>query len=207
MSDSKDSEAVEIAVKGLKEAEMASRSGLPPVDKWQPQHKHRIDMRIARDGSWHYQGDRISRAKLVKLFASILKREEDGSYHLVTPVEQAEITVEDVPFVCVAMQQAGEGVSQTLAYTTSVGDVVVAGLDHAIRFDIDPETDEPTPYVHIRGQGKCALEARINRAVYYDLVDLGSVHTVGGEDWYGVWSGNVFFKMQRASELELGPAG
>jgi hypothetical protein len=201
MSDSTDQDIVEKAVMGLKEAELASRSGLPPVDKWHPERRHSIDMRIARDGSWHYQGSEISRAKLVKLFASILIREDDGSYHLVTPVEQARITVEDVPFVAVAMHQAGEGTQQTLAFTTSVGDVVVAGLDHGLRFELDPQTDEPAPYVHIRGEGTRALEARINRAVYYDLVDLGTTHAVDGENWFGVWSGNVFFKMQRAAEL------
>ena len=201
MSDTADQDAVEKAVMGLKEAEMASRSGLPPVDRWHPERKHKIDMRIARDGSWHYQGGEISRAKLVKLFASILIREDDGSYHLVTPVEQAEIAVEDVPFVAVAMQQAGEGEQQTLAFTTSVGDVVVAGPDHAIRFDIHPQTEEPAPYVHVRGQGRRALEARINRAVYYDLVELGTTHKVEGEAWFGVWSGHVFFKMQPAAAL------
>jgi len=203
MSDTTDQEDVEKAVMGLKEAELASRSGLPPVDKWHPDRRHTIDMRIAYDGSWHYQGGEISRAKLVKLFASILIREEDGSYYLVTPAEQAQITVDDVPFVAVAMQQAGEGVEQTLAFTTSVGDVVVAGVDHALRFDLDPQTDEPAPYVHVRGEGKRVLEARINRAVYYDLVALGTTHMVDGEEWFGVWSGNVFFRMQRAAELAV----
>jgi len=203
MSDTTDQEDVEKAVMGLKEAEMASRSGLPPVDKWHPERKHSIDMRIARDGSWHYQGGEISRAKLVKLFASILIREEDGSYHLVTPAEQAQISVDDVPFVAVAMQVAGEGTQQTLAFTTSVGDVVVAGLDHAIRFDIHPQTEEPAPYVHVRGQGGRSLEARINRAVYYDLVELGRTHKVDGEEWFGIWSGNVFFKMQPAADLGI----
>lgn len=201
MSDTTDQEDVEKAVMGLKEAELASKSGLPPVDKWHPERKHSIDMRIARDGSWHYQGGEISRAKLVKLFASILIREDDGTYHLVTPVEQAQITVEDVPFIAVAMQVAGEGTQQTLAFTTSVGDVVVAGLDHSIRFDIHPQTEEPAPYVHVRGDGCRALEARINRAVYYDLVELGATHKVDGEEWFGVWSGNVFFKMQPATDL------
>lgn len=203
MNDVTDDEAVENAVKGLKEAETASRSGLPPVDTWRPGHKHAIDMRIARDGSWHYQGSEISRAKLVKLFASILRRDEDGSYHLVTPVEQAGIVVEDVPFVVVSMKQAGEGKNQTLAFETSVGDLVVAGPEHAMRFDLHPVTDEPAPYVHIRGAGSRALEARINRAVYYDLVELGCTHEVDGVEWFGVWSSNMFFKMQRADELAV----
>lgn len=200
-NDAKDDESVEKAVMGLKEAELAARAGLPPVEKWHPERKHTIDMRIARDGSWHYQGSEITRRKLVKLFASILRREDDGSYHLVTPAEQAQIHVEDVPFVVVALEAAGDGEARTLAFTTSVGDVAVAGPDHAIRFEIDDKTGEPAPYMHIRGEGTRALDARINRAVYYELVELGAEHTVDGEAWFGVWSGGVFFRMQRMSEV------
>jgi len=200
-SNSMDTQAVEKAVKGLKEAELASRSGLPPVDTWEPKHKHRIDMRIARGGGWHYQGSEIKRDRLVKLFASILRRDADGSYHLVTPVEQAAIEVEDVPFIAGALERAGEGQDQTLAFTTNVGDVAVAGAEHMLRFELDPETDEPSPYIHIRGDGPRALEARLARPVFYELVELGETFDVDGESWFGVWSNGVFFKMQRAAEL------
>ncbi len=201
MTASTDKDGVEIAVMGLKEAEEASKSGLPPVDKWHPARKHTIDMRIKRDGSWHYQGSVIARKKLVKLFSSILRRDEDGGYSLVTPAEQAVIEVEDVPFVAVSLDVAGAGDTQTLAFTTSVGDVVVAGPDHAIRFELDPQTDEPAPYMHVRGVGAGGLEARLSRAVYYELVELGVEHDVDGDIWFGVWSDQVFFKMQRAAEL------
>ena len=201
MSDVTAKEAVENAVKGLKEAELASRSGLPPVDTWEPKHRHSIDMRIARDGGWHYQGSEIKRDRLVKLFASILRRDADGSYHLVTPVEQAGIEVEDVPFIAVSMERAGEGRDQVLAFTTNVGDVAVAGEEHGLRFEIDPQTEEPSPYVHVRGDGARALEARLARPVFYELVELGETHDVDGESWFGVWSGGVFFRMQRAAEL------
>ena len=192
----------EKAVMGLKEAEEAARRGLPPVESWSPARRHRIDMRIARDGTWIYQGSPIGRARLVKLFSTILKREADGSFHLVTPAEQAEIHVEDAPFIAVAMERAGQGREQTLAFTTAQGDVAVAGADHALRIEIDPESGEPAPYVHVRGTSGGGLEARLSRPVYYDLVELGGVDEVNGERWFGVWSGGVFFPMQRAEEVE-----
>jgi len=201
MTEAEYTNASDKAVKGLKQAELAARAGLPPVEQWHPTRKHRIDMRIAADGSWYYQGSKITRAKLVKLFASILRRDDDGSYHLITPVEQAQIDVEDAPFVAVALDVAGDGVGQTLAFTTSVGDVAVAGPAHPLRFDIDGDTQQPSPYIHIRGTGRRALEARINRAVYYQLADLGVTHRVEGDEWFGVWSDGVFFTLQRAAEL------
>lgn len=192
----------EKAVKGLMEAEAAARSGLPPVESWSPEREHAIDMRIVRDGTWLYMGSPIARQRLVKLFASILMREADGSFHLVTPVEKARIEVEDAPFIAVAMEAAGEGDAQTLAFTTALGDVAVAGPDHPLRIEADPETGEPAPYVHIRGARGGGLEARLSRPVYYDLVARGQVHELDGEAWFGVWSGGAFFRMQRAEALE-----
>ncbi|WP_108838406.1 DUF1285 domain-containing protein [Tateyamaria sp. Alg231-49] len=166
--------------------------GLPPVHLWNPPFCGDLDMRIARDGTWFYQGTPIGRPGLVKLFSSILKREE-GKYFLVTPVEKVGITVDDAPFVAVDFELEGEGVAQTLTFTTHVGDVAAAGAEHPIRVERDPETGEPSPYILIRAD----LEALIDRKSFYRLVDL-CVHE---DDWFGVWSGGQFFGVIPSAEL------
>ena len=166
--------------------------GLPPVHLWNPPFCGDLDMRIARDGTWFYLGTPIGRFELVKLFSSILKM-EDGKYFLVTPVEKVGITVEDAPFVAVDFEPAGEGTAQVLTFTTHVGDTAVAGPDHQIRVVRDPETGEPSPYVHIRA----GLEALIDRKSFYRLVDLGTHH----DGWFGVWSSGQFFGIIPSGEL------
>jgi len=115
----------------------------------------------------------------------------------VTPVEKIGITVDDAPFLVIAMKVEGEGRNQLLTFTTNVGDETVAGPEHPIRFEIDEETGEPAPYVHVRAR----LDALINRAVFYDLVELGVEEEHEGERWFGVWSGGVFFPFMRAEEM------
>lgn len=170
----------------------AKTRGLPPVHLWNPPFCGDLDMRIARDGTWFYQGTPIGRPGLVKLFSSILKR-EDGKYFLVTPVEKVGITVDDAPFVALDFEASGEGDSQVLKFETHVGDYAVAGPDHPIRVVRDPETGEPSPYVLIRAD----LEALIDRKSFYRLVDLGVHHN----DWFGVWSGGQFFGIIPSAEL------
>ena len=170
----------------------AKTRGLPPVHLWNPPFCGDLDMRIARDGTWFYQGTPIGRPGLVKLFSSILKR-EDGKYFLVTPVEKVGITVDDAPFVAQDFEPTGDAEAQVLTFTTHVGDTAVAGPDHPIRVERDPETGEPSPYILIRAD----LEALIDRKSFYRLVDLGSHH----EDWFGVWSGGVFFGIIPSAEL------
>jgi len=144
-------------------------------------------MRIARDGTWFHQGTPIGRKELVKLFASVLRKEPDG-YYLVTPVEKLSIAVDDAPFTAVLMSVAGEGKSQRLTFTTNTEDVTVAGRVHPIRVATDPASGEPAPYVHVRG----GLEALIARPVFYQLADLA----VPGDDGaLGVWSDGVFFPL------------
>ncbi|NIZ13844.1 DUF1285 domain-containing protein [Phaeobacter sp. HF9A] len=172
----------------------SGKGGLPPVHLWNPPFCGDIDMRIARDGTWFYLGTPINRFALVKLFSSILKR-EDGKYFLVTPVEKVGITVEDAPFVAVDFEASGTGREQELRFTTHVGDTVTAGPDHPIRVDLDPDTGEPSPYVHIRA----GLEALIDRKSFYRLMDLAEVQ----EGWFGVWSGGAFFRILSAGELDL----
>ena len=170
----------------------AQTKGLPPVHLWNPPFCGDLDIHIAKDGSWSYMGSPITRFELVKLFSSILKKEGD-KYYLVTPVEKVGITVEDAPFLAVDFDQTGEGKAQTLTFSTDVGDQATAGLDHPIRIVIDPETDEPRPYVLVRSN----LEARIDRKSFYRLVDIGADH----DGWFGVWSGGAFFPITSSDAL------
>ena len=152
----------------------------PPVEKWNPAHCGDSEMRIARDGSWTHQGGPISRAAMVRLFASVLRREEDGSYVLVTPVEKLSIEVEHLPFRAVRMRSEGEGEARTLAFTLNTGDVVVAGAAHPIRL-VDGD-DGPSPRIRVRG----GLEAEIDRSLYYDLAEIALAE--GGEAAPTLWS-------------------
>jgi uncharacterized protein len=165
-------------------ARLAEAQKLPPVDKWNPAHCGDSEMRIARDGSWFHQGAPIARQEMVRLFSTILRREEDGSYVLVTPVEKLDIEVEDAPFVAVEMKVEGAGQAMRIAFRLNTGDLVTAGANHPIRFDM--QGAEPRPYVHVRG----GLEALIARSVYYELVEIALAQ---GEIPAGVWSDGAFF--------------
>lgn len=178
-------------------AKEAAARGRPPVHLWNPPYRGEIDIRIARDGSWFHEGGPINRKPLVRLFASILRREGDR-YFLVTPVEKVGITVEDVPFVAVDFEAEGSGRDQRITFLTNVDDVVTAGPGHPIRVERDPETGEPAPYVMVRDD----LEARIDRKSFYRLVDLGQHEEVDGRRWFGVWSDGAFFPIAPSEELE-----
>ena len=166
--------------------------GLPPVHLWNPPFCGDLDMRIARDGTWFYQGTPIGRFELARLFSTILKL-EDGKYFLVTPVEKVGIIVDDAPFVAVDFSVTGEGSDQILTFETNMEDHAAAGAENAIRVERDPETGEPAPYIHIRS----GLEALIDRKSFYRLVDIGAHH----EDWFGLWSAGVFFPIIPSDEL------
>lgn len=166
----------------------ANHRGPAPVHLWDPPFCGDLDMRIARDGMWFYQGTPIGRPALVRLFSTILKK-EGTDYFLVTPVEKVGITVDDAPFVAVDFDQQGEG----LVFTTNVGDQVTADADHPIRVTHHPDTNEPAPYVLVRTN----LEALIDRKTFYRLVDLGE-HQDG---WFGVRSNGAFFPIIRSSDL------
>ena len=167
--------------KGKGEIESAAPGG--------PQMCGDIDIRIARDGTWHYMGSPIGRMPLVKLFASVLKRDEAGDYWLITPAEMCRIRVEDAPFCAVEMSVAGEGKEQTLTFRTNLDEIVTAGEDHPIRVEVDPETLEPAPYIVVRD----GLDALIARSVFYDLVGHGLEREEHGRMKLGVWSDGVFF--------------
>ena len=151
---------------------------------------------IKRDGTWLYRGTPINRKELVCLFASVLKREEDGSFALETPAERGRIEVEDVPFVVVELDFTGEGRQQVLSFRTNVDQVITAGPDHPLRVSHDIITCDPTPYILVRrGKGHFHIEARVCRAVYYELIALAVPESVGCRRMLGVWSRGVFFPL------------
>lgn len=158
---------------------------------------------IRRDGTWLYRGSPIARKELVCLFASVLKREDDGSYWLQTPAERGRIEVEDVPFVAVEMNWAGCGRHQSLTFRTNVDEIITAGGTHPIRVAHDILTCEPIPYIRVRGTDRAPLEARISRAVYYELVALAEPGMRHCHRMLGVWSCGVFFPL---GELPNGEA-
>jgi uncharacterized protein len=176
----------------------AAKKGPPPVHLWNPAFCGDIDMKIARDGTWFYLGTPIGRPAMVKLFSSILKL-EDGKYFLVTPVEKVGIQVEDAPLHAIDLEATGSGASQTLRFYTKTEDEVTAGPDHEIRVDRDPQTGEPSPYIHIRR----GLMARIDRKTFYRMVDLGCHTLVDGVSWFGLWSSGRFFAVIPSADLEL----
>ncbi len=150
---------------------------------------------IRRDGTWMYRGSPIGRKELVCLFASVLRREPDGSFWLQTPAERGRIDVEDAPFVAVEMDWVGCGRTQALTFRTNVDQMVTAGPDHPIRIAHDILTCEPTPYLRVRGSAEAPVEARISRAVYYELVALGEPGMRHCQRMLGVWSCGVFFPL------------
>ena len=170
-------------------ARLAEEKKLPPVDKWNPSHCGSSGMRIARDGTWYHEGSPIGRQAMVRLFASILRREPDGGFVLVTPVEKLDIEVEDAPFVAVELKTEGEGPARSLAFRLNTGDLVVAGPEHPLRFRDGPEG--PHPYLQVRR----GLEALVTRSVYYELANLALAE---GAQPAGVWSGGAFFVLEGA---------
>lgn len=170
-------------------ARLADEQKLPPVDSWNPAHCGHSDMRIARDGTWFHQGSPINRPAMVRLFASILRREPDGRHVLVTPVEKLDIEVEDAPFVAVEMKVEGSGPDARIAFRLNTGDLIPAGRDHALRFE--ERGDGPHPYLHVRH----GLEALVARPVYYELAALALDN---GSDPPGIWSNGALFAMAPA---------
>lgn len=177
-------------------ARRAVNRGPAPVHLWNPPFCGDIDIRIARDGTWFYLGTPFGRPELVKLFASILKREGD-EYFLVTPVEKVRIRVDDAPFLAVDFTVEGAGRDQRIRFETSLGETAVAGPDHPIRVVRDAATGEPAPYVEIRD----GLEALIDRKSFFRLVELGIDEARGGERWFGLWLSGMFFALIPSSEL------
>ena len=180
----------------------AAARAAPPQQMWRGAQE--IDIRIARDGTWHHEGAPIRRQRLVRLFASILRRGDDGGFYLVapgvtpggTPGEIRRIRVDDAPFVAVDATLQGRGRGQSVTLTTNVGDRVVAGRDHPLRVACDPESGQPSPYVLVRD----GLEALIARAVYYRLVEAGRAVRRDGRWLWGIDAGGCFFVLGEAED-------
>lgn len=147
-------------------------------------------MRIARDGTWYYLGTPIGRPAMVKLFSSVLRLEQDGSFVLVTPVEKLGITVEDAPFQAVELLTSGHGRGRSLAFRLNTDEHVLVDGGHRLRVMVDSATEEPRPYVHVRR----GLEALIRRPVFYEMVELALVEQ-GGDAPLGLWSAGLFFTL------------
>ena len=180
-------------------AKRAGSKGPPPVHLWNPPFCGDLDMRIASDGTWFYLKTPIGRAALVKLFASVLKREGD-KYFLVTPVEKVGITVDDAPFLAVELkvEEGGKPQARRLHFRTNVDDWVACGPQHALRFEPEAGTGGLKPYLHVRRD----LWAKVTRPLFYDLVELGEERDVDGVRMFGVASGDAFFAMAPADSLK-----
>lgn len=168
----------------------------PPRPKRVPVECGDLPFLIRRDGTWLYRASPIGRKELVCLFASVLKREADGCFWLETPAERGRIEVEDAPFVAVELDWRGHGRGQALSFRTNIDQIVTAGPEHPIRIAYDLITCAPTPYIKLRdGAGRYPIEARIARAVYYELAALAEPHVIGGRSMLGVWSCGRFFAL------------
>jgi len=182
-------------------AKNAAQKGPPPVHLWNPPYCGEIDLRIGSDGTWYYQRTPIGRAALVKLFASVLKREDDH-YYLVTPVEKCGITVDDAPFLAVELKverpdsHAGR-IDQVLHFRTNVDDWVACGPGHDLRFEPELPTGGLKPYLHVRRD----LWAKVSRPLFYDLVELGEERDINGTRMFGIASAGEFYAMAPADSL------
>lgn len=176
-------------VLGRLEASLAGASGRgpAPVERWNPPYCGDIGMAIARDGTWSYRGSPIRRMPLVKLFASVLRRDEDGRHYLVTPVEKVDVAVEDAAFTAVELEVLGEGRNSVIVVRTNLDDVVRVGPAHPLRFAVEPGTGGLKPYVGVRGR----LEALFTRALVHDLLDLA----IEDEQGLAIHSGGETFRL------------
>ena len=174
----------------------AGAKGPPPVERWNPPFCGDLDMRIAADGTWFYMKTPIGRPALVKLFASVLKREGD-SYFLVTPVEKCGITVDDAPFLAVELNIEDGAEGRVLHFRTNVDDWVPCGPQHALRFEPEAGTGGLKPYLHVRRD----LWAKVTRTLFFDLVEIGEERDVEGRAMFGVMSMGTFFAMAPADQV------
>ncbi|HZG31883.1 MAG TPA: DUF1285 domain-containing protein [Sphingopyxis sp.] len=174
-------------------AELLAARRLPPVEQWHPVREGDSAMEIRADGSWFHEGGRINRPAMVRLFSTILRREPDGSHVLVTPAEKLTIAVEDTPFRAVEMKSEGDGEARQLVFRLDTDDLVMAGSDHPLSFGADP--DAPDPRLHVRGAAGNGLEARIDRALYYEIAEMA---LADGEDPPAIWSNGARFPLVAA---------
>jgi hypothetical protein len=178
-------------------ADVSQRYGMDlPVETWHPPFCGTIDMRIAKDGTWFYQGTMIERPALVRLFSRLLRKDEER-YVLVTPVECVGITVEDVPFIAAQMEVNESAAGPIFKFRTNAGDTVCADRDHALRFETG-EADGLMPYILVRG----GLWARLTRALTVELMAYGCKQEIDGREMFGIASAGVFFSIAAAKDFE-----
>ncbi|NSZ17440.1 DUF1285 domain-containing protein [Agrobacterium vitis] len=174
------------------------KPGLPPVERWKPAFCGDIDMEILADGTWFYLGTPIGRAPLVRLFSTVLRKDEDGKTYLVTPVEKLGIKVADAHFIAVEMTVGARDGEAVLTFRTNVGDLIEAGPEHVLRFVIEGEHQQLKPYLAVRGR----LEALVSRAVTYELMALGEVIDIDGQAMFAIRSGGETFAVMPAADLD-----
>jgi len=184
------------AITGALSRAGGERKGPPPVERWNPPYCGDLDMRIATDGTWFYLKTPIGRPALVKLFASVLKREGE-KYFLVTPVEKCGIQVDDAPFLAVELNVEESADGRVLNFRTNVDDWVCCGPEHALRFEPETGTGGLKPYLHVRRD----LWAKVTRTLFFDLVELGEEREVEGRVMFGVTSKGTFFPMAPADQV------
>jgi hypothetical protein len=179
----------------------AAGKGPAPVERWNPPYCGDIGLRIRADGVWLYRDSPIGRLPLVKLFARVLRKDDDGRHYLVTPVEKIDVAVEDAPFLAVEMEVRGSGEAQCLVFRTNVDDILEAGPEHPLRFAIEPGSGGLKAYLLVRGR----LEALLTRALVYDLADLAEATDGRG---LGLRSGGAFFLLpEEAADSDPSAAG
>jgi hypothetical protein len=186
-------QGVSYSIAGL-EALLKEQAGQKqaPVESWNPPYCGDIGMAIRADGVWMYQGSPIGRIALVKLFARVLRRDDDGKHYLVTPAEKVDVAVADAPFLAVEMAVEGEGAGRRLTFRTNVDDLVTVGPEHPLRFVEEHGSGGLKPYVLVRGR----LEALVTRALYYDLVEMAEARQLDGREVLGLWSGGQWFPLE-----------
>ncbi len=172
-----------------------------PVERWEPAFCGDLDMRIASDGTWFYMGTPIGREALVRLFATVLRKDDDGRTYLVTPVEKVGITVDDAPFLAVEMAREADvaGGDGSLVFRTNLGDVIKVDVAHPLRFELEEATHGLKAYLLVRGR----LEALLTRALMYDLIAMAAEGTGPDAGLFGIRSGESFFAICAMKDLEM----
>lgn len=173
--------------------ETMKNAGQPPLEQWHPELSGEMDLRISRDGQWIYKGEPVSREAIVKLFSTILRREDDSQYYLLTPVEKWQIQVEDTPLLAHSLEVEGAGEQQVIKLTTNVGEILEVGDEHPLKIDHYEDSGQPRPVIRVRH----GVDARLVTAAYYDLAEHVVEQTVDGKPVLGVFSNGNFYKIDQ----------
>lgn len=166
----------------------------PPLDQWHPELSGDMDLNISRDGQWIHKGKPLAREAIVRLFSTILRREDDGEYYLITPVEKWRIQVEDTPLLAHSFEVSGSGEDQVIRLTTNVGETLEVGNEHPLEVGSYDDSGQPRPVIYVRH----GLYARLVTAAYYDLAEHVVEKTIDGSTMFGVFSHEIFYKIGQA---------